>query len=247
VTAGAPAAPVTRAGHAPVLVVLPALNEAESIARVVDEVRRNQPDADLLVVDDGSTDRTAEIARSAGARVMSLPFNLGIGGAMRAAYRFAFEEGYDCVVQVDADGQHDPSDIARLRAALEHADVVVGARFAGVGEYVVRGPRRWAMRLLAATLSWLVGTPLTDPTSGGVSASLAMLGDINIAEPKAYIGFAGTRVAQQTVREPLPEGFQRSEFQLEHGAIDVIVDRRDMRDMIAALLNLFMKRPALQS
>ena len=115
-TAGAaPAAPATRARHAPVLVVLPALNEAESIARVVDEVRHHQPGADLLVVDDGSTDRTAEIARNAGARVMSLPFNLGVGGAMRAAYRFAFEEGYDCVVQVDADGQHDPSDIARLR------------------------------------------------------------------------------------------------------------------------------------
>jgi acetyl-CoA carboxylase carboxyl transferase subunit beta len=88
---------------------------------------------------------------------------------------------------------------------------------------------------------------LTDPTSGGVSASLAMLGDVNIAEPKAYIGFAGTRVAQQTVREPLPEGFQRAEFQLDHGAIDMIVDRRDMRDKVAALLNLFVKRPALQA
>jgi acetyl-CoA carboxylase carboxyl transferase subunit beta len=84
---------------------------------------------------------------------------------------------------------------------------------------------------------------LGDPTTGGVSASLAMLGDVNIAEPKALIGFAGPRVIQQTVRETLPEGFQRSEFLLEHGAIDMIVDRRDMRDRIATLLGLLMRVP----
>ncbi|MGB1305770.1 MAG: acetyl-CoA carboxylase carboxyl transferase subunit beta, partial [Pseudoalteromonas marina] len=74
---------------------------------------------------------------------------------------------------------------------------------------------------------------MTDPTMGGVSASLAMLGDINVAEPKALIGFAGPRVIEQTVRETLPEGFQRSEFLLEHGAIDMIIDRREMRDTLA--------------
>ncbi|HET6654971.1 MAG TPA: acetyl-CoA carboxylase, carboxyltransferase subunit beta [Gammaproteobacteria bacterium] len=84
---------------------------------------------------------------------------------------------------------------------------------------------------------------LTDPTTGGVSASLAMLGDINIAEPRALIGFAGPRVIEQTVRETLPEGFQRSEFLLEHGAIDMIVDRREMRDRIANLLTMLMHQP----
>jgi acetyl-CoA carboxylase carboxyl transferase subunit beta len=84
---------------------------------------------------------------------------------------------------------------------------------------------------------------LTDPTTGGVSASLAMLGDVNIAEPKALIGFAGPRVIQQTVRETLPEGFQRSEFLIDHGALDMIVDRRDLRDRISALLRLLMKLP----
>jgi acetyl-CoA carboxylase carboxyl transferase subunit beta len=84
---------------------------------------------------------------------------------------------------------------------------------------------------------------LTDPTMGGVSASLAMLGDIHIAEPKALIGFAGPRVIEQTVRETLPEGFQRSEFLLEHGAIDMIVDRRDMRDKIANLLAMLTQQP----
>jgi Acetyl-CoA carboxylase beta subunit len=84
---------------------------------------------------------------------------------------------------------------------------------------------------------------MTDPTMGGVSASLAMLGDINIAEPKALIGFAGPRVIQQTVRETLPEGFQRSEFLLEKGAIDMIIHRRDMRPKIAGLLAKLMKLP----
>ena len=88
---------------------------------------------------------------------------------------------------------------------------------------------------------------LTDPTTGGVSASLAMLGDINIGEPHALIGFAGPRVIEQTVRETLPEGFQRSEFLLEHGAIDLILDRRDLRDRIAALLAIMMNRPPLES
>ena len=85
---------------------------------------------------------------------------------------------------------------------------------------------------------------MTDPTMGGVSASLAMLGDINIAEPNALIGFAGPRVIEQTVRETLPEGFQRSEFLMEHGAIDMIVDRRDLRDRIASLLSMMMHKPA---
>jgi acetyl-CoA carboxylase carboxyl transferase subunit beta len=86
---------------------------------------------------------------------------------------------------------------------------------------------------------------MTDPTTGGVSASLAMLGDINIGEPKALIGFAGPRVIQQTVRETLPEGFQRSEFLLEHGALDMIVDRRELRDRIGAMLRLLGgKEPA---
>ena len=84
---------------------------------------------------------------------------------------------------------------------------------------------------------------MTDPTTGGVSASLAMLGDLNVAEPRALIGFAGPRVIQQTVRETLPEGFQRSEFLLEHGALDMIVDRRDMRERLGAVIRLLLKLP----
>jgi acetyl-CoA carboxylase carboxyl transferase subunit beta len=96
-------------------------------------------------------------------------------------------------------------------------------------------------RLRAAGLPYI--SVMTHPTTGGVSASLAMLGDINLAEPEALIGFAGPRVIEQTVRETLPEGFQRSEFLVEHGAIDQICDRRELRDRIAHLLALLMKRP----
>jgi acetyl-CoA carboxylase carboxyl transferase subunit beta len=98
-------------------------------------------------------------------------------------------------------------------------------------------------RLAKARLPFI--SVMTDPTTGGVSASLAMLGDLNIAEPRALIGFAGPRVIQQTVRETLPEGFQRSEFLLEHGVLDLIIDRRDMRDRISQLLRLLQKRPPL--
>jgi acetyl-CoA carboxylase carboxyl transferase subunit beta len=100
-------------------------------------------------------------------------------------------------------------------------------------------------RMAKARLPYI--SVLTDPTTGGVSASLAMLGDVNIGEPKALIGFAGARVIQQTVRETLPEGFQRSEFLLEKGALDMIVDRRDMRERIAGLLTIYMHKPAPQA
>lgn len=96
-------------------------------------------------------------------------------------------------------------------------------------------------RLARAQLPFI--SVMTDPTTGGVSASLAMLGDLNVAEPRALIGFAGPRVIQQTVRETLPEGFQRSEFLLDHGALDLIIDRRDMREKLGALLRLLMRQP----
>jgi acetyl-CoA carboxylase carboxyl transferase subunit beta len=100
-------------------------------------------------------------------------------------------------------------------------------------------------RLAQARLPFV--SVMTDPTTGGVSASLAMLGDLHIAEPRALIGFAGPRVIQQTVRETLPEGFQRSEFLLEHGAIDLIIDRRDMRERLAVLVRLLQKRAPLEA
>jgi glycosyltransferase involved in cell wall biosynthesis len=149
-----------------VLVLVPCLNEQDSVAAVVADLRQHLPEADVLVIDDGSTDRTREVAQLAGAEVVSLCVNLGVGGAMRVGYRYADERGYDQVLQVDGDGQHDSSQAGRLLAALDDADLVIGARFAGTGDYDVRGPRRWSMQLLAAVLSRRTKVRLTDTTSG---------------------------------------------------------------------------------
>lgn len=155
-----------------VLVVIPAWNEAASIGDVVREVRGELPEVDVLVVDDGSTDATARVAAAAGATVARLPYNLGVGGARRLGYKYARERDYDVVVQLDADGQHDPRYVPKLIDALGGvegagaADVVIGARFAGEGDYKVRGPRRWAMGMLNVVLSRVARTRLTDTTSG---------------------------------------------------------------------------------
>jgi glycosyltransferase involved in cell wall biosynthesis len=149
-----------------VLVVMPAFNEAEVIAQVISEVRTTLPGVRVLVVSDGSTDGTVRIARAAGAQVLELPFNLGVGGAMRLGFRFALENGIPVAVQLDSDGQHNPADVPALVSQLDDHDVVIGARFAGQGEYRVRGPRRWAMKFLSGTLSMALATPLTDTTSG---------------------------------------------------------------------------------
>lgn len=149
-----------------VLIVVPAFNEEASVAGVVAEVFATNPGAQCLVVNDGSSDRTAERAAQSGALVITLPFNLGVGGAMRTGFRYALKHGYSVVVQVDADGQHDPAAVDRLVDMLSTSDIALGARFAGEGEYTVRGPRRWAMVVLARALSRTCRTTLTDATSG---------------------------------------------------------------------------------
>lgn len=154
-----------------VLIVMPAFNEQEVIASVVREVREVLPGATVLVVNDGSSDATTEQARGAGARVLELPFNLGVGGAMRLGFRYARENGFAVAVQLDSDGQHNPKDVPALIELLGEdadsgADVAIGARFAERGGYEVRGPRKWAMRFLSSVLSRALGVRLTDTTSG---------------------------------------------------------------------------------
>jgi glycosyltransferase involved in cell wall biosynthesis len=171
-----------------VLVVVPALNEEQAVGGVVSEIRSLDSTLDVLVVDDGSADATAEVARAAGAEVCSLPFTLGVGGAMRAGYRYALERGYDAVVQIDGDGQHDPSYIPALLAELQIADVVIGARFAGVGDYHVRGPRRWAMAFLAFVLTRIAGVRLSDVTSGFRAVNLRATRLFAEHYPSEYLG-----------------------------------------------------------
>jgi glycosyltransferase involved in cell wall biosynthesis len=149
-----------------VLIIIPAWNESASIADVIAEVHSELPAYDVLVVNDGSTDDTERVALAAGAKVVSLPYNLGVGGAMRLGYRYAAENDYDVAIQLDADGQHDPRYVPQLIDGLSQASIVIGARFAGVGDYQVRGPRRWAMTLLSRVLSRMAKTKLNDTTSG---------------------------------------------------------------------------------
>lgn len=145
---------------------MPAFNEQASVAEVIREVSAKLPGIGILVVDDGSTDATTAVARAVGAKVATLPFNLGVGGAMRTGFRYALENGYTNVVQIDSDGQHDPTSVPALLDELSHADLVLGARFAGEGDYKATGPRRWAMVVLAAILSRTSKSKLTDTTSG---------------------------------------------------------------------------------
>ena len=170
------------------LIVMPAWNEREALPQTLDEVASKVPQADVLVVDDGSTDGTGSVARAHGARVLTLPYNLGVGGAMRAGFRYGVEHGYRVVVQVDADGQHDPAELPLLLAGLSGADVVVGARFADRGEYRVRGPRRWAMKLLSVTVSAVAGTRLTDTTSGFRAANAVATEFFSRNYPAEYLG-----------------------------------------------------------
>jgi glycosyltransferase involved in cell wall biosynthesis len=172
-----------------VLIIVPAWNEQDAIAGTVAEIRQCVPHADLLVIDDGSHDQTAQRAAAAGATVCPLPFNLGVGGAMRTGYRYALRHGYDAAVQIDADGQHDPRYLARLLDQLHTADVVIGARFATPDDpYKVRGPRRWAMVLLARVLSRLAHTRLTDVTSGFRVSNRRAISVFATHYPAEYLG-----------------------------------------------------------
>ncbi|HUG83066.1 MAG TPA: glycosyltransferase family 2 protein [Euzebya sp.] len=192
-----------------VLVLIPAYNEEACISGVVAEVRSALPSATVVVADDGSTDGTRAVASAAGAAVLSLPFNLGVGGALRLGLRYAQRTGHEVVVQVDGDGQHDPAEVPGLIAALAQADMVIGARFAGRGEYAVRGPRRWAMVLLAAVLGRLAGTQLTDVTSGFRAFGPRAITLLAHTLPTEYLGDtvdaivigsrAGLRIRQQPV------------------------------------------------
>ncbi|ACG74370.1 glycosyl transferase family 2 [Anaeromyxobacter sp. K] len=197
------------------LVVMPAFNEARGIRRVVEAVR-DQVAGDVLVVDDGSTDETAAEARAGGARVAVHPVNLGYGAALQTGYRYALRHGYDAVLQLDADGQHDPASIPRLLTALQGADVVVGSRFLDSGSYRPPLARRIGMWLFGRVASALSGQRITDPTSGFQAISREALRfyaherypvDYPDADVLAMVARAGLRLTEVPVRMlPSPEG-----------------------------------------
>jgi glycosyltransferase involved in cell wall biosynthesis len=155
-----------------VIAVVPAYNEAEVIGRVVDEIRAADSRIDVVVVDDASPDDTMRVARSHGATVLRLPFNVGIGGAVQTGFRYAVEHAYDVAVRLDGDGQHDASEIPKLLGPVERgeADLVIGSRFTEAGgTYRPPFARRIGIRLFARLVSLLGGQRVTDTTSGFVA------------------------------------------------------------------------------
>ena len=150
------------------IAIVPAYNEEGNIARVISELKEHDPGMDILVVSDGSFDRTEEVAREAGAKVLHLPFNLGIGGAVQTGFQYAWENGYDLAVRCDGDGQHIPSELPKVIAPVVagDADIAIGSRFVASSGYRSSATRRVGIRLLALAVSAIARQRVTDATSG---------------------------------------------------------------------------------
>ncbi len=171
-----------------ILVIIPAYNEEGSVGKVVEEVKQYLLGVDALVVNDGSSDHTSKKAEASGAIVLNLPFNLGIGGAMQAGYKYAFEKGYEIAIQVDGDGQHDPGEIPKLLKVLEEkeVDMVIGSRFIGDSEFKSSMMRRVGISIFSRVISSIVGQKITDPTSGFRAANRKAIRLFSIDYPQDY-------------------------------------------------------------
>lgn len=148
------------------LIIIPAYNEEGSIAGVIQDIHRHAPEADVIVVNAGSTDRTAELAAAAGAKVLTLPYNVGIGGGMQTGYLYAQRMGYDIAVQMDADGQHPAEELPKLIAKAREADLVIGSRYVETTSYRSSRMRRAGMVFFSGLVSLVTGQRFTDTTSG---------------------------------------------------------------------------------
>jgi glycosyltransferase involved in cell wall biosynthesis len=171
-----------------IVIIIPAYNEAENIAYVINDISRNYKEADILVVNDGSTDATAKVAEELGVNVITLPFNLGIGSAMQTGYMYAEREGFDIAVQFDGDGQHraDQIDIL-IKPIIENtSDIVIGSRFIGENTYNLTLPRLVGSRIFSKVVSFLVGKKLTDTTSGFRTVNREVIKFFNDNYPEDY-------------------------------------------------------------
>lgn len=192
------------------LVIIPAHNEEMNLPRVIAALREVLPNADVAVVDDGSRDRTAAVAAAAGARVLSLPNNLGYGAAVQTGFRYAVRMGYDVGIQMDADGQHAPESVPALLAPVlaGEADVTLGSRFLGRADYPIPWPKKLGMGLFAAIASLSLGRKITDPTTGFQALNRRVMqffavdnypSDYPDADAIMLLGFRGFRVREVPV------------------------------------------------
>ena len=174
--------------HRKLMVIIPAYNEEASVGQVVRSVRRVEPAAPVVVIDDGSTDGTSDAALDAGAELLRLPHHLGLGGAVQTGYRFAFEHGYDCVVRVDSDGQHNPADISLLLDKLQGDgfDMVTGSRYLVESGYRPHWLRRFGGTLFSLVLYPILGKRITDPTSGFAAVNRRALEVFSRSFPLEY-------------------------------------------------------------
>jgi glycosyltransferase involved in cell wall biosynthesis len=185
------AEPAQRSGVATGLrriAIVPAYNEERNIGRVIDELRVYDDGLDVVVVSDGSVDRTAAVAAAHGAHVVVLPFNLGIGGAVQTGFRYAWEHGYQLAVRCDGDAQHDPAELPKVVAPVlaGEADIAVGSRFAGSEGYRSSATRRIGIRLLAMVVSAIARQRVTDTTSGFQALNRRALGLFAADYPHDY-------------------------------------------------------------
>jgi glycosyltransferase involved in cell wall biosynthesis len=192
------------------LLIMPAHNESKNIVPVLTELQPLARGLDILVVDDYSTDNTADLARQMGAEVVSLPCNLRYGGAVQTGFKYAVEYGYDFAVMMDADGQHNPEAIPSLLEVVESgsADVALGSRFLGRADYHLSPSRRLVMRGFAKVVSWATKAPITDPTSGFQALNADVIHflardnyptDFPDADLLMLLGFAGFRIKEVPV------------------------------------------------
>jgi len=175
-------------GPGSLLVIVPALNEEGAIAGVVGSIHEHVPGVPVLVIDDCSRDSTVARARAAGAEILALPHHLGLGGAVQAGYKLAYDLGFDYVIRVDGDGQHDPRDIPRVLEKLKTSgcEMVIGSRFAELTDSHTSIVRRMGIRFFRAVLRPILGKPVHDPTSGFVGVNRTALGVFSASFPLEY-------------------------------------------------------------
>lgn len=187
-----------------ILVIIPAYNEEASIGSVIRDIRQHAPEADILVINDGSSDRTESRAREAGAKVLTLPYNVGIGGGMQTGYLYAKQMGYDVAVQMDADGQHPAGELPKLIAGIAGQDLVIGSRFLGAATFRSSAVRRMGIAFFSRLVSWVTGERFTDTTSGFRAAGRKVIElyasyyptDYPEVESIVYLKRQGCRIAE---------------------------------------------------
>jgi glycosyltransferase involved in cell wall biosynthesis len=171
-----------------ILIIIPAYNEEETVGQVIAKTQQSLPGADILVVNDGSSDSTSAISKQQGAKVLDFPYNLGIGAAMQAGYKFAYQMGYDIAVQCDADGQHRPAQIKKLIDTLlnDKVDIVLGSRYLETRRFRSSASRRLGMLIFSKVLSFIIGQKLTDTTSGFRAVNKDVIKILSVFYPSDY-------------------------------------------------------------